>query len=225
MVLTKQPRCILDGLYAFAPNRATLGGTAYLLTHKVAGESCNLLVDSPAYNSDILAFIESHGGVAQWVITHRGAIGEAKALQAALACEVVIQEQAAYLIPEVVTSTYQIQANLALGAQVIWTPGHSPGASCVYAPVHGGILFTGRHLMPDPSGNLKPFRVPKTFHWLRQLRSVADLQARFPPKTVAHICPGANIGFLRGQGTLANGGVHLHSVEVTQLRNQSVRPL
>ena len=44
-----------------------------------------------------------------------------------------------------------------------------------------------------------PLRTAKTFHWRRQLRSVAQLRDRFSPETLSLICPGASTGFLRGQ--------------------------
>jgi glyoxylase-like metal-dependent hydrolase (beta-lactamase superfamily II) len=86
----------------------------------------------------------------------------------------------------------------------IWTPGHSTGSSCLYWQQHGGVLFTGRHLLPDQQGNPIPLRLEKTFHWFRQLESVAQLRDRFSQDTLNYICPGANTGFLRGKGLIDN---------------------
>jgi glyoxylase-like metal-dependent hydrolase (beta-lactamase superfamily II) len=33
--------------------------------------------------------------------------------------------------------------------QIFWTPGHSPGSSCLYYRKFGGVLFSGRHLVPN----------------------------------------------------------------------------
>ena len=63
----------------------------------------------------------------------------------------------------------------------------------------GGILFTGRHILPTRQGLATPLRVSKTFHWPRQLRHVQRLLTEFTPQTLSYICPGANIGFLRGK--------------------------
>ncbi len=41
---TKPPRLILEGLYAFSPNRETLGGTSYLIVENTG----NILVDCPS---------------------------------------------------------------------------------------------------------------------------------------------------------------------------------
>ncbi len=215
----KQPRLVLDGIYAFAPNRATMGGSAYFIVEKdCTGCSANLLVDAPAYNPEIIEFIEHQGGVKQWVITHRGAIGEAKALQAALQCELVVQEQEAYLLPDVpCVVSYQDSLGLGTQTQVLWTPGHSPGSACVYYPGHGGVLFTGRHLLPNRQGQLTPLRFAKTFHWPRQLQHVANLQTRFSRATLSYICPAANTGFLRGQHVVANAYDQLQAIDVGQL--------
>jgi hypothetical protein len=72
----------------------------------------------------------------------------------------------------------------------------------VYTQEHGGILFTGRHLLPDRQGNPVPLRVSKTFHWQRQIESVRSLGDRFSAETLNHICPGANTGFLRGERSI-----------------------
>jgi glyoxylase-like metal-dependent hydrolase (beta-lactamase superfamily II) len=215
-VTFKPPRLLLDGLYAFAPNRATLGGTAYfILSQDGTGAPINYLIDAPAYDAELLEFFAKWGGVQQWMITHRGAIGEAKALQAALQCEVIIHEQEAYLLPDVAgVKTFQHQRSLS-GGEIFWTPGHSPGSACVYLPLHGGVLFTGRHLLPDAAGQLQPLRFAKTFHWPRQLQQVESLQTRFSSDTLTYICPGANTGFLRGQGIVKQAYQQLQAIAIT----------
>ena len=87
----KPPRAVLDSIYAFPPNRDTLGGTSYFI---VRNES-NILIDSPAFEETNLDFLRSHGGVRWLFITHRGALGKTAEIQQALGCEVVIQEQEA----------------------------------------------------------------------------------------------------------------------------------
>lgn len=218
-VSSKQPRLVLDNLYAFAPNRATMGGTAYFIVDKDwEGRSANVLVDAPAHDPDVLKFIEDQGGLSLWVITHRGAIGEAKALQKSLQCQIVIQEQEAYLLPGI-PNVISYRESYPLGNQgdIFWTPGHSPGSACVYYKNHGGILFSGRHLLPDRQGHLKPLRFSKTFHWPRQLQNVAKLQTRFSADTLSYLCPGANTGFLRGRHAVADAYAQLQIIDVTQL--------
>lgn len=217
---SKQPRSILEGIYSFAPNRATLGGTSYLIVKKDdLGHSANLLIDAPANEPHVLQFIAEQGGVRNWVITHRGASGEARALQAAFECQVVVQEQEAYLLPNVPTvMTYRDQYFLGEDCEVFWTPGYSPGSACVYFSRQGGVLFAGRHLLPDSDGQIKPLRFSKTFHWPRQLQNVEKLQARFSEETLAYLCPGANTGFLRGEYVVKNAYMQLAAIDVEALR-------
>lgn len=196
-----------------------MGGTSYFIVEKdLEGRSGNLLIDVPAYQPDVLTFIQNQGGVSQLVITHRGAIGEARALQVALQCDVVVQEQESYLLSDLANLvTYQEHLHLGGHCEVFWTPGHSPGAACVHSKNHGGILFTGRHLLPDRQGRLMPLRFSKTFHWPRQLRSVKKLQAKFSAETLAYVCPGANTGFLRGKHIIADGYSQLQAIDVDNL--------
>jgi glyoxylase-like metal-dependent hydrolase (beta-lactamase superfamily II) len=210
----KSPQLILGDLnrvavYAFPPNRETLGGTAYLL----CSEAGNILIDTPAWTDVNQEFLAAQG--VRWLfLTHRGGIGQhLRAMQAALSCAVVIQEQEAYLLPELTLTTFHQEGQLGELAQVIWTAGHSPGSACLYTDRLGGILFTGRHLLPDRQAQPAPLRTAKTFHWPRQVRNVAMLRDRFAPSVLAHICPGASIGFLRGAGTITAGGEKLHQME------------
>ncbi|MEM0979707.1 MAG: MBL fold metallo-hydrolase [Cyanobacteria bacterium P01_H01_bin.58] len=216
----KQPHLILnENIYAFAPNRATLGGTSYFIIAQDQGGVGNLLIDAPAYDADMLAFLQEQGGVKWWLITHRGAMGQTKALQAALNCAVVVQEQEAYLLPNTPNVvTYRERYRLADHTEVLWTPGHSPGSACVYYTGAGGVLFTGRHLLPNRQGQLMPLRFSKTFHWPRQLQQIERLKARFSKETLASICPGANTGFLRGKHVISDAYEQLQAIDTAQLR-------
>ena len=239
---TRQPRQILSNIYAFPPNRDTLGATAYFIVEKDAeGNPANLLVDTPAWDGGNQTFIAAQGGVRWWILTHRGGHGAIAPIQASLQAEILVQEQEAYLLPEIpgvqpFHRTYVLgnpglgnpgpgnsggnQPGLGQPPEVLWTPGHSPGSSCLYYPRHGGVLFTGRHLLPTPQGTLQPLRFAKTFHWPRQLQQIQQLQARFTPDTLAYLCPGANTGFLRGQRLVDHTYGHLQAIAVESLRSQ-----
>jgi glyoxylase-like metal-dependent hydrolase (beta-lactamase superfamily II) len=200
--VSKQPREILPGIFAFPPNRDTLGGTAYAIVTSTG----NILIDSPAWHDLDRQFIASIGGVNWLAITHRGGIGQTTAIATELGCEVIIQEQEAYLLPELKVTTFRHKFNINDSIHAIWTPGHSPGSSCLYFAGAGGVLFTGRHLLPDRSGVAVPLRTAKTFHWHRQLRSVDAIWQQFPSQhPLSHICPGANTGLLRGKGSIVVG--------------------
>lgn len=206
--LSKPPQTVLGNIFAFPPNRDTAGGTAYLIVEKSLG---NILVDCPAWNQVNQKFLQALGGV-QWLfLSHRGGIGKAAEIQASFGCEILIQEQEAYLLQGTLAATHSTKASsmhvttfqreFSLGAlaQTIWTPGHSPGSSCLYSPAEGGLLFSGRHLLPNQLGEPVPLRSATTFHWPRQLSSVQLLLNRFSSETLQYICPGANTGFLRGK--------------------------
>ncbi len=209
-------------VYAFPPNRDTMGGTAYLLVD--AGdrpdpdpaERVNILIDCPAWNDTTQAWLQAQGGVQWLVITHRDSIGKAQTLQTALGCAIAIQEQEAYLLPGAELTPFQHNLSLTPQTRLIWTPGHTPGSSCVYHAAGGGILFTGRHLLPTPTGSLSPIKTAKTFHWHRQLASVQRLRDAFTPDTLHWICPGANLGFLRGQVAIASGYAALQAALPTE---------
>jgi len=198
--VAKPPTEILPGIFAFPPNRDTLGGTAYA----IVTPNGNIIVDSPAWNDVNRQFIRDRGGISQLAITHRGGIGQTLAITAEFECEVIVQEQEAYLLPGLKVTTFQHKISINDSIHAIWTPGHSPGSFCLYNAGSGGVLFTGRHLLPDHLGAAVPLRTSKTFHWPRQLRSVAAIWQQFPDRQpLKYICPGANTGLLRGRGTIA----------------------
>lgn len=191
---SKPPRSIWENIFAFSPNRDTLGGTSYF----IVDNHSNILIDSPAWDETTAEFLKEQGGVKCLFITHRGGIGKAQKIQQAFGCDILIQEQEAYLLPESQVLTFQYELELSDRSVALWTPGHSPGSSCLYFSGNDGVLFTGRHLLPNLQGQPLPLRTAKTFHWPRQIRSVRSLLERFSPQTLRYLCPGANTGALRG---------------------------
>ncbi len=212
----KSPRSILPGILAFAPNRDTLGATSYLIVNK----SGNILLDCPAWNETNQNFLQSQGGVKSLIITHRGGIGKrVLEMQKTLDCQIIIQEQEAYLLPEVEVTSFAENLIIDSDFELIWTPGHSPGSSCLYWQQEGGILFTGRHLLPKSPTEIAPLRSAKTFHWWRQLNSIAKLRDRFSANTLNYILPGANTGYLRGEGYITDAYQKLSALDLDALRS------
>ncbi|PAX52201.1 MBL fold metallo-hydrolase [Brunnivagina elsteri] len=231
----KQPRVVLNNIFAFPPNRDTLGGTAYFIVRNEG----NILIDCPAWDNINQDFIRLHGGVRWLFISHRGAIGKTAEIQQAFNCKIVIQEHEAYLLPGLTLTTFgrELKLNPASAiatqvvvdikpantngsiAELIWTPGHSPGSSCLYYSDFGGVLFTGRHILPNPKGEVTPIRTAKTFHWFRQIKSLKLLLEKFSPETLSlsYICPGANTGFLRGERLIENPYLHLKNLDLEAL--------
>jgi len=197
-------------VYGFAPNRETLGGTAYLIVEKDG----NTLIDAPLWGKPTAAWLAQQGGLKRLILTHRGAIAHVREFQRTFECDVIIHAQEAYLLPNLSVTTVTDYCALTPTLEILWTPGHSPGSCCVYWREQGGVLFTGRHLLPSPSGNLLPLKTAKTFHWPRQVQSLKALQAFCAQRPLAYLCPGANLGFLRGAGVIANGQQVLQSIVV-----------
>ncbi|MDJ0509170.1 MAG: MBL fold metallo-hydrolase [Crocosphaera sp.] len=215
----KVPRLLIDGLFAFAPNREILGGTSYLIVEKFG----NILIDCPFYCDDHLDFLEQWGGAKWLFLTHRGGMSSSvKEWHNALGCKIVVQEQEAYLLPTLNITSFEQEMILTDTAKAIWTPGHSTGSSCLYWQQHGGILFTGRHLLPNHQGHPTPLRLEKTFHWLRQLKSVAKLSECFSAETLKYICPGANTGFLRGKGLIEDSYQYISALDLEKLSKTSL---
>ena len=211
----KSPRLILPGIFAFSPNRDTLGATSYLIVDK----SGNILLDCPAWNEVNQKFLQSQGGIKHLIITHRGGIGKSiMQMQQEFNCQVIVQEQEAYLLPEIKIVSFADNLTISPDLELIWTSGHSPGSSCLYCSQHGGILFSGRHLLPKSPTEIAPLRTAKTFHWWRQLDNIAKLRDRLNQNTLKYILPGANTGYLRGMGYIDNAYVQLLSLDLAALR-------
>lgn len=194
---TKPPKQILDNIWAFPPNRDILGGTAYF----IMSHEGNILIDCPAYHEDNLQFLQQQGGVKYLFLTNRDGISKyIKQITQALNCQLVIQEQELYLLPGRRAHSFEAQYQLTSECELIWTCGYSPGSSCLYYQPLGGILFSGRHLLPNKNGKPAPLLLKKTFHWRRQLRHSELIYQRLEKSGLKYICPGANTGLLRGQG-------------------------
>ncbi|MFN6482613.1 MULTISPECIES: MBL fold metallo-hydrolase [unclassified Nostoc] len=202
-----------ESIFAFPPNRDTLGGTSYFIVRNEG----NILIDCPALEQTNQDFLGTYGGVRWLFLTYRGAIGKTAEFQQTFGCEVLIQEQEAYLLPGLTLTTFRQEFTLDAATQVIWTPGHSPGSSCLYYSKLGGILFSGRHLLPNQHGQPVPLRAAKTFHWPRQLNSLQILLERFTPESLRYICPGANTGFLRGKRFIDQAYQRLASLDLQAL--------
>lgn len=209
----KPPRLVLETIFAFPPNRDTLGGTAYFIVEN----GVNLLLDCPAWNQINEQFLKDKGGVSVLLLTHRGGIGQVQKIQETFGCQILIQEQEAYLLPQLNVTSFQQELTLTPNSSAIWTPGHSPGSSCLYYAGAGGVLFSGRHLLPNQPGEPVPLRTSKTFHWRRQIQSVESLIKRFTPATLSYICPGANTGGLRGKGTIDQAYHRLAQLDLAAL--------
>jgi glyoxylase-like metal-dependent hydrolase (beta-lactamase superfamily II) len=190
-----------------------MGGVSYFILENFG----NILVDCPAWDGENQEFLQEKGGMRWLFLTHRGAIGKVKEIQKVFDCQILIQEQEAYLLPGLEVTTFQDEFALSPTTQAIWTAGHSPGSSCLYHRLYGGVLFTGRHVLPNQAGQPVPLRISKTFHWPRQIANVRKLCDRFSPETLNYLCPGANTGFLRGKRAIDRAYERLAQLDLEAL--------
>ena len=202
------------GLWLFAPNRDTQGGSSWLLE----GQQGDLLIDCPAWTQANLDLLRARSG-GTIVLTSREGHGRCRRFQEALGWPVLVQEQEAYLLPGVrQLHTFAEEHQLTAGVRLLWTPGPTPG-SCVLH--HTGLgwdgLFCGRLLHPLAPGALAPLRQRRTFHWQRQLISLERLRQWLPAGSPAWIACGGGLGALRGDVLVANGRGVLEGLDLPQL--------
>ncbi len=214
----RPPQPVIPGLWLFAPNRDSQGGSTWWL--ELA--ELDLLIDVPAFTQANRAFLRERAarrgsapeGMApsSWIVlTGRQGHGRCRRWQRELGWPVLVQEQEAYLLPGVAAlRTFGAEHALAEGVRLLWTPGPSPGACVLHVQRQGGLdgLFCGRLLVPLAPGRLGPLRTRLTFHWPRQLRSLARLRQWLPPGSPAWIATAAGLGALRGE-RLVTGGAGL----------------
>ncbi len=207
---------MIDGLWLFAPNRETQGGSSWLLAGDAAEGHPELLVDCPALTEANLAFLQAREP--GWIVlTSREGHGRVRRLQEATGWRVVVQEQEAYLLPGLQQlETFAHAHALAAGLELLWTPGPTPG-SCVVAVRRPGIdgLFCGRLLLAVGPGALAPLHTARTFHGPRLQRSVAALLSWLPSGSPAWIATGGGLGALRGSQLVQNGAQMLKSLAET----------
>ena len=197
----RPPQPVLDGLWAFGPNRDCQGGTAWWLEHAEGA----LLVDCPAYTAANLAFLRERPP-GRLLLTSREGHGRARRFQEALGWPVLVQEQEAYLLPGVQQlQTFGEELALSPGLRLLWTPGPTPGACVLHASGEADVLFCGRLLSPTGPGAAAPLRTARSFHWGRWQRSLERLKAWLPQESPNWIASGAGLGALGGEKLIGPG--------------------
>ena len=216
----RSPQQLFPGLWLFAPNRDTQGGSSWYLET----ENQALLIDCPALTQANLAFLEERRQRSGWIVlTGRDGHGRCRRLQESLGWPVLVQEQEAYLLPGLLRlESFALDHQLAEGVGLLWTPGPSPGACVVHVRMAGGDgLFCGRLLVPLAPGRLGPLRHRRCFHWSRQLESVERLRRWLPAGSPEWVATGAGLGALRGEKIVAAGSLMLRELDLEGLRRAS----
>ena len=215
----RSPREVRPGLWLFAPNRDSQGGSSWLL----ATAGGDLLIDCPGFTAANLEFLRGRGGEGTLVLTSREGHGRCRRIQEATGWRVLVQEQEAYLLPTVRRlETFAAEHHLAAGIRLLWTPGPTPGACVVHAVgPWGDLLFCGRLLLAVGPGALAPLRTSRSFHWPRQLASIERLKTWLPAGSPAEIACGGGLGALRGEVLVHDGGALLAAIEGQALATEN----
>jgi len=220
----RPPQAVREGLWLFAPNRDSQGGSAWWLEQPGPEGSRGLLIDAPAFTQANLQFLRAQGP--GWIVlTGREGHGRTRRLQEALGWPVLVQEQEAYLVPGLQRlHTFGAEHVLTPGARLLWTPGPSPGACVLLArevDPAGSLLFCGRLLSPLAPGLAGPLRTSRSFHWGRWLRSLERLRAWLPADAPAWLASGAGLGALRGDKLVPQGRQVIEGLDLQALAGQS----
>jgi glyoxylase-like metal-dependent hydrolase (beta-lactamase superfamily II) len=228
----RPPLSVGAGLWLFAPNRDTQGGSAWWLERQGPDGNRGLLIDCPALSEANLSFLREHGpGVI--VLTGREGHGRTHRLQKALGWPVLVQEQEAYLLPGLQPlRTFAAELELAPGLRLLWTPGPTPGACVLLAETTGAIstgaaedssgsvLFCGRLLSPLAPGVAGPLRNRRSFHWGRWLRSLETLRQWLPPGSPGWLASGAGLGALRGEKLIGEARRLIDALDLQELASR-----
>jgi len=215
----RSPREVRPGLWLFAPNRDSQGGSSWLL----ATAGGDLLIDCPGFTAANLEFLQGRGGEGTLVLTSREGHGRCRRIQEATGWRVLVQEQEAYLLPTLRRlEVFAAEHHLAAGIRLLWTPGPTPGACVVHAVgPWGDLLFCGRLLLAVGPGALAPLRTSRSFHWPRQLASIERLKTWLPAGSPAEIACGGGLGALRGEVLVHDGGALLAAIEGQALATEN----
>ena len=193
----RPPQQLRQDLWLFPPNRDCQGGSAWWL--ELDPEP--VLIDCPPLTQATLTALKDLAGerLPRILLTSREGHGRLRRLQERFGWPVLVQEQEAYLLPNVdPLQTFADDHTTVSGLRLLWTPGATPGSCVIHAPV-ADLLFCGRLLTPLGPGQLGPLRHGRTFHWPRQLASLDRLRAWLPPEARPALASGAGLGALRGE--------------------------
>ena len=186
------PAKLEDELWVFPSNSSCNGGSSWFL-------GCDpepVLIDCPPFTEITIEFLKeiTTGRQARIILTSREGHGNIQEIQDALGWPILLQEQEAYLLPEVTNlESFQKEHTTASGIKLLWTPGPTPGSCVAWAPEPRNVLFCGRLLIPINSCDLGIFRNPRTFHWPMQQKSFKKLLQWIPPNASPRLASGASL--------------------------------
>ena len=131
----RPPQQLRQDLWLFPPNRDCQGGSSWWLD--VDPEP--VLIDCPPLTQASLSALQELAGsrTPRILLTSREGHGRLRRVQERLGWPVLVQEQEAYLLPNISPlDTFAGDHGTISGLQMLWTPGPTPGQS----PLPGGTL-------------------------------------------------------------------------------------
>ncbi len=144
----------------------------------------------------------SEGFKPRIILTNRNSHGDVSSLSGEFGWPVLLQEQEAYLLPELDNlHTFEEEMRLSSGIKLFWTPGPSPGSCVVYAPNPWNVLFCGRLLRPVANDQISSICTRMTFHWSTQQKSIRKLRKRITTDPLPSLACGITLSSI-GSGKL-----------------------
>lgn len=138
----------------------------------------NLLVDAPRFVPRLAEWIESMGGIADVLLTHRDDVADYDRYAERFGARVHIHEEDADAAPRA-THVFRDNHEPAPGVRALHVPGHTRGSVCYLVD---SMLFTGDSLYwSRERQDLSAFRGATWYSWEAQTQSLARLAdaARF----------------------------------------------
>jgi glyoxylase-like metal-dependent hydrolase (beta-lactamase superfamily II)/ferredoxin len=150
----------------------SFGGNSYLIVHPEG----NWMIDSPKYLPHLKSKIDALGGIRYVFLTHRDDVADAELYAKAFGATRIIHERDKAAQPEsewFLEGDQPISVN-AFDIQLIPTPGHSKGHTCLL--FQEKFLFSGDHLYWHRGTNLlSAYRDYCWFSWTVQTSSMKTL--------------------------------------------------
>lgn len=114
-----------------------------------------IIVDGPTCNDSNLRFVKSFSKDSIILLTHSPCLGEAEKLRKLLGTKIIIHKEAKKLnlnfSPDKFIKDEEV---LSKNTTVIFTPGHKPEHSCLFANLDHGNMFTGDSIQGNEFGKI-----------------------------------------------------------------------
>lgn len=141
--------------------------------------SCNVMIDCPRFAAPLVKQMESKGGAAKLLFTHRDDVADHGKFRAHFGLERILHHDDAPIpggpVERFLSGTSPVE--IVPGLTAIPTPGHTRGHVCYHWSGSGGVLFTGDHLAGNGKGGLEAWPDVCWYDWGAQTKSMESLLA------------------------------------------------